>query len=113
MHENQDNVTLEIGHVLFLDIVGYSKLPINEQTELIEHLKEMVRGSAQAERAHAEGKLIRLATGDDNMDAKLSQFVGCSAANPARPSGSNHSSVRLAKSFILSRTDYSGEVAIF
>ncbi len=54
----------EIGHVLFIDIVGYSKLLINEQTELLEHLKVMVRGSEQVRAAEAEGKLIRLATGD-------------------------------------------------
>ncbi len=40
----------EIGHVLFLDIVGYSKLLINEQTELLEPLKEMVRGSSRSAR---------------------------------------------------------------
>ena len=57
-------VKIEIGHVLFIDIVGYSKLLINEQTELLEHLKEMVRGSEQACAAEAEAKLIRLATGD-------------------------------------------------
>ncbi len=57
-------LTLEIGHVLFVDIVGYSKLLINEQSELLEHLKEMVRGSEQVRAADAEGKLIRLATGD-------------------------------------------------
>jgi hypothetical protein len=54
----------EIGHVLFIDIVGYSKLLINEQTELLEHLKGMVRGSEQVRTAEAEGKLIRIATGD-------------------------------------------------
>ncbi len=57
-------LSLEIGHVLFLDLVGYSKLLINEQTQLLEHLKEMVRGSEQVRAADAEGKLIRLATGD-------------------------------------------------
>ncbi len=62
--EKKDEVQLEIGHVLFLDIVGYSKLMINEQAELLEHLKGMVRDSPQAQRAQAEGKLIRLATGD-------------------------------------------------
>lgn len=55
---------MEIGHVLFVDIVGYSKLLINEQGELLEHLKEMVRGSEQVPAAEAAGKLIRLATGD-------------------------------------------------
>ncbi|MEP6602005.1 MAG: adenylate/guanylate cyclase domain-containing protein [Nitrospirota bacterium] len=58
------DIKAEIGHVLFVDIVGYSKLLINEQSELLEHLKEMVRGSEQVRAAEAEGKLIRLATGD-------------------------------------------------
>ena len=58
------DLQLEIGHVLFIDIVGYSKLLINEQTELLEHLKGMVRGSEQVRAAEAERKLIRLATGD-------------------------------------------------
>ncbi len=54
----------EIGHVLFIDIVGYSKLLINEQSELVRHLNEMVRGCSQVREADTEGKLIRLATGD-------------------------------------------------
>ncbi len=62
--DEKRDLPLEIGHVLFIDIVGYSKLLINEQTELLEHLKEMVRGSEQVRAADAEGKLIRLATGD-------------------------------------------------
>ncbi|MEO6969384.1 MAG: adenylate/guanylate cyclase domain-containing protein, partial [Chthoniobacterales bacterium] len=62
--ESSSNLKFEIGHVLFIDIVGYSKLLINEQTELLEHLKGMVRGSEQVRSAEAEGKLIRLATGD-------------------------------------------------
>jgi TolB-like protein/Flp pilus assembly protein TadD len=55
---------LQIAHVLFLDIVGYSKLLINDQSELLEHLNEMVRGSEQVRIADAAGKLIRLTTGD-------------------------------------------------
>ena len=62
--EPAQGVKFEIGHVLFIDIVGYSKLLINEQTELLEHLKEMVRGSEEVRAAEAEEKLIRLATGD-------------------------------------------------
>jgi TolB-like protein/class 3 adenylate cyclase/Flp pilus assembly protein TadD len=54
----------EIGHVLFVDIVGYSKLLISEQSDLVQHLKEMVRGCEQVRAADAAGKLIRLATGD-------------------------------------------------
>nr|MBA3649963.1 hypothetical protein [Chthoniobacterales bacterium] len=62
--EETSDLPLEIGHVLFVDIVGYSKLLISEQTELLQHLKEMVRSSEQVRAAEAEGKLIRLATGD-------------------------------------------------
>jgi hypothetical protein len=54
----------EIGHVLFIDIVGYSKLLINEQSEQLQKLKEIVRGTEQFRIAEAEGKLLRLPTGD-------------------------------------------------
>src|SRR5438105_12485495 len=54
----------EIGHVLFIDIVGYSKLLINEQSEQIKKLKEIVRETEQVRSAKAEGKLLRLPTGD-------------------------------------------------
>src|SRR6266550_3801763 len=57
-------VKFEIGHVLFIDIVGYSKLLINEQSEQIQKLKEIVRGTKQFRLAEAEGKLLRLPTGD-------------------------------------------------
>ena len=53
-----------IGHVLFIDIVGYSKLLINEQSELIRQLNGIVSASEQFRLAEAEGKLIRLPTGD-------------------------------------------------
>jgi TolB-like protein/class 3 adenylate cyclase len=55
---------LEIAHVLFIDIVGYSKLRINEQTAQVEKLREIVRGTEQFRAAEAEGKLLRLPTGD-------------------------------------------------
>ncbi len=61
---NEKELRAEIGHVLFIDIVGYSKLLIDEQSELLERLKEMVRGSEQVQAAQAAGQLIRLATGD-------------------------------------------------
>src|SRR5712675_38846 len=57
-------IQFEIGHVLFIDIVGYSKLLINEQSEQIQTLKEIVRGTEQFRLAEAEGKLLRLPTGD-------------------------------------------------
>src|SRR6266436_4873851 len=62
--ESSSNVKFEIGHVLFIDIVGYSKLLITEQSEQIQKLKEIVRGTEQFRLAEAEGKLLRLPTGD-------------------------------------------------
>src|SRR6059058_4546173 len=62
--EQSSDVKFEIGHVLFIDIVGYSKLLINEQSEQIQKLKEIVRGTEQFRLAEAEGKLLRLPTGD-------------------------------------------------
>src|SRR5207253_4771885 len=57
-------VKLEIGHVLFIDIVGYSKLLITEQSELLRRLSDVVRETEQFRSAEAEGKLLRLPTGD-------------------------------------------------
>ena len=62
--ERFSDVKFEIGHVLFIDIVGYSKLLINEQSEQLQKLKEIVRGTEQIRLAEAEGKLLRLPTGD-------------------------------------------------
>jgi TolB-like protein/Tfp pilus assembly protein PilF len=64
MSERSPDAKFEIGHVLFIDIVGYSKLLINEQSEQIRTLKEIVRGTEQFRLAQAEGKLLRLPTGD-------------------------------------------------
>src|ERR1700747_2213424 len=58
------DVKLEIGHVLFIDIVGYSKLLITEQSDQLQTLREIVRGTEQFKKAEAEGKLLRLPTGD-------------------------------------------------
>src|SRR5438034_1693599 len=62
--ERSPDAKFEIGHVLFIDIVGYSKLLITEQSEQIRTLKEIVRGTEQFRIAQAEGKLLRLPTGD-------------------------------------------------
>ena len=62
--ESASDVKFEIGHVLFIDIVGYSKLLITEQSEQIQKLKEIIRGAEQFRSAEAEGKLLRLPTGD-------------------------------------------------
>src|SRR4029077_6338470 len=62
--EQKSKLRLEIAHVLFIDIVGYSKLRTNEQSAQIEKLRQIVRGTEQFRTAEAEGKLIRLPTGD-------------------------------------------------
>jgi TolB-like protein/Tfp pilus assembly protein PilF/class 3 adenylate cyclase len=62
--ESASDLKFEIGHVLFIDIVGYSKLLIDEQSERIQELREIVRGTEQFRLAEAEGKLMRLPTGD-------------------------------------------------
>jgi TolB-like protein/Tfp pilus assembly protein PilF len=57
-------VRLEIGHVLFMDLVGYSRLLLDEQRELLERLTEIVRNTEQVRAAEATDKLIRLPAGD-------------------------------------------------
>src|SRR4029078_11392775 len=58
------DVELEIGHVLFVDIVGYSKLLIHEQLERLEKLREIARATETFRSSQCEGKLMRLPTGD-------------------------------------------------
>src|SRR5436305_2120546 len=62
--ESKSDVKFEIGHVLFIDIVGYSKLLIHEQSEQLQKLREIVRATEQFRAAQAEGNLLRLPTGD-------------------------------------------------
>src|SRR5436190_10290772 len=62
--EVNKEIQLEIGHVLFIDIVSYSKLLITEQSEQLQTLKQIVRGTEQFRLAKAEGKLQGLPTGD-------------------------------------------------
>jgi len=62
--ESKSNLRLEIAHVLFIDIVGYSKLLINEQRESLEELNQVVRGTDAFREAEAAGKFTRLPTGD-------------------------------------------------
>lgn len=60
----QIKLRLEIAHVLFIDIVGYSKLLIDEQSEALHELNEIVRNSEAAREAEAANQLIYLPTGD-------------------------------------------------
>ena len=83
---------LELGHVLFMDIVGYSKLLIDEQTDLSRQLNQIVRNTEQVRSAEAKGKLIRLPTGDGmalvfftNPQAPMQCAVEISRALRERP----------------------------
>src|SRR6266404_926240 len=62
--EIKKEIQLEIAHVLFMDIVGYSKLSINDQRAAIDELNQVVRASEQFQNAEAAGRLIKIPTGD-------------------------------------------------
>ena len=62
--ETKKEIGLEIAHVLFIDIVGYSKLLIDEQRDYLHTLNEIVRETESFRAAEAAGKLTRLPTGD-------------------------------------------------
>src|ERR1700739_1751397 len=62
--EIKKEIQLEIAHVLFIDIVGYSKLSINEQGALVDTLNQIVRGTEECRSAEAAGRLIKIPTGD-------------------------------------------------
>ena len=61
---SSSEVKFEIGNVLFIDIVEYSRLLIDQQSEQMDTLRNIVRGTMQFRSAEAEGKLLRLPTGD-------------------------------------------------
>src|SRR5712691_8985181 len=62
--EVKKEIQLEIAHVLFSDIVGYSKLLINEQRALRDTLNQIVRSAEEFQTAEAAGRLIKIPTGD-------------------------------------------------
>jgi adenylate cyclase len=62
--DTQREVKLEIVHVLFLDIVGYSKALTDQQQELVDRLNQAVRGSEEFQKAAAAERLIKIPTGD-------------------------------------------------
>src|SRR5258705_8643365 len=76
--ESDDNLRLEIGHVLFIDIVGYSKLLNEEQKERLSQLTSIVLGTAQV-RDSTDEQLVRLPTGDG-----MALVFRRSAEEPAR-----------------------------
>ena len=64
MADVKKEIQLEIAHVLFIDIVGYSKLSVNEQHAAVEELNQVVRSSEQFQKAEAANRLLKIPTGD-------------------------------------------------
>jgi TolB-like protein/class 3 adenylate cyclase/Tfp pilus assembly protein PilF len=62
--DSSPDLQLEIAYILLIDVVGYSKLLVNEQIELLQELKQMVRSTGSFRAAEARGELIRVPTGD-------------------------------------------------
>src|SRR5256885_14043939 len=62
--ELKPDLELEIAHVLLIDVVGYTKLLVNEQIELLQELNQIVRSTECFRAAEASGKLRRVPTGD-------------------------------------------------
>ena len=62
--ESKKEIQLEIAHVLFIDIVDYSKLSIDEQRSAVDELTRIVRATEQFQKAEASERLVKIATGD-------------------------------------------------
>jgi len=62
--EGKKEIQLEIGHVLFIDLVGYSKFSINDQHAAVEQLNRVVRASEQFQQAETASRLLKIPTGD-------------------------------------------------
>src|SRR5690242_329365 len=62
--EVNKEIQLEIAHVLFTDIIGYSKLSINEQHAAVDQLTQIVRATEQFQKAEASDRLLKIPTGD-------------------------------------------------
>jgi hypothetical protein len=88
--EPEPQLHLKIAHVLYIDVVGYSKLLINDQSEVLAQLNQVVRETPHFREAEAAGKLIRLPTGDGmalvfftNPEAPLKCAIELSKAEPS------------------------------
>jgi hypothetical protein len=77
--ETTPDLPLEIAHVLLIDVVGYSKLLVNEQIELLQELNQIVRGTQSFRAAEASGKLKRVA--DGRRDGCIKDYKRFNKAN--------------------------------
>jgi len=85
----QPDLQLEIAHLLSIDIVGYSKLLVNEQIEAVQELGRIVRSTECFRNAEEKGKLIRVPTGDGMALLFLSQSGGTGALRVGNQSEAN------------------------
>src|SRR5438093_599203 len=83
--EPEADAQLEIGHVLFIDIVGYSKRLVDEQSEISDRLNQIVRSTSQFRAAEAEGKSIPLPTGDGMVRVNVVNLCTAEVGNVAVP----------------------------
>jgi len=96
--ERERNFRLEIAHVLFIDIVGYSKLLTNEQRERQQELNRIVRETEQFRAAEAEDKLVRIPTGDGMVLAFFTSPdapARCAVAISRALNGTSHLPLRM------------------
>src|SRR6266487_562609 len=90
--EVKKEIELEIAHVLFIDIVGYSKLSINEQNAAVDELTQIVRVAEQFQKAEASERLVKISTGDGvalifytNVEAPVRCAIELSRAGKDHP----------------------------
>src|SRR4051812_13024536 len=90
--EIKKEIKLEIAHVLFMDIVGYSKLLINDQRASLNALNKIVRSTEEFRSAENASKLIKIPTGDgmalvfqDSLEAPVDCALEVSRALKTHP----------------------------
>lgn len=90
--EAEAGAVLQVAHVLSMDVVAYSTLLINEQKQVIEELGGIVRSTVAFRRSEADGRLLRLPTGDgmllvffDHPQAPLECAIEIAEALRSRP----------------------------
>src|SRR6516165_11292335 len=90
--DSESDLKLDIGHVLLIDIVGYSKLLITEQRERLQALNEIVKNTARFRVSDERGMLVRIPTGDgmalifrDSVEAPVRSALEISQAVKAHP----------------------------
>jgi hypothetical protein len=80
--EVKKEIQLEIAHVLFIDMVGYSKLSVKEQPAAVEELNQIVRATDQFQRAEAAGRLSKIPTGDGMALVLFRRELGAGGRRP-------------------------------